>query len=49
MATDERKNDKATTQPRTDKQDDKVNDLPTQQQPEKDAQVKGGRMKLPID
>lgn len=43
--TDQRKPDKATTTP-TDKQDDKITDLPTQSWPDKDAQVKGGRMKL---
>jgi hypothetical protein len=43
MATDERRPDKATS---TDKQDEKIIDLPTQSQTDKDAQVKGGRMKL---
>jgi hypothetical protein len=44
MATDERKPDKATTP--TNKPDEKITDLPAQSQTEKDALVKGGRMKL---
>jgi hypothetical protein len=42
--TDARKPDKATTS--TDKQDEKITDLPSQSRTEQDAQVKGGRMKL---
>jgi len=42
--TNERKPDKAT--PPTDKQDEKITDLPSQSQTDKDALVKGGRMKL---